>query len=349
VNPSAPACPRCLWSPLRPGVRHCPRCGLADVAEAAADRSPLDVTVGSRVFRVLERVGVGSASTVYRCRFNGQPGSAPAAAAAGPFDTEGVVKVARDGRTNDLLVNEVATLRRLRSADPGNRYTPFLPAVEATFALAADDGPAAPGQPPPMARQATVFRMHPEIRSAADELYSLDEVRLSHPDGLDPRHVAWIWRRVLTILGFAHQQGVIHGAVLPPHILVEPREHKLVLVDWCCAVPADGTKPLREIAGDRFARWYKRESASRNPPRPAIDVALAARSMIFLMGGDPLAGTLPAGVDPALERYYSRCMNAGPNARPDPWRLLDDFDKLIAALWGRRRFVPLPLPPKLRL
>jgi hypothetical protein len=347
---AALACPRCLWSPVRPGARHCPRCGLADVAAAAADRAPIDVPVGGRTYRVLDRVGVGSVSAVYRCRFAGRAGATAAGAAGDPFAVEGVVKVARDAKANDLLANEAVTLRRLHAADPGNRYTPFLPAVEATFALAADDAdhPLAPGQPPPADRQATVFRMHPEIRSAADELYSLDEVRLSHPDGLDPRHVAWVWRRVLTIVGFAHQQGVIHGAVLPPHVLVEPRGHKLVLVDWCCATPAGAGQPLRQIAGERFARWYKREPAARTPPRPAVDVAMAARSMVYLMGGDPVQMTVPPGVDPALQRHYARCVGTGPGARPDPWRLLDDFDKLIAALWGRRTFVPLPLPPKLR-
>ena len=343
MNPALPACPRCLWSPLRPGARHCPRCGLADVAVAAADKSAMDVLVDGRTFRVLDRVGVGSVSTVYRCRFAGSAHAAPTA----PLEIEGVVKVARDAKANELLANEVATLAKLRAADPAGRYTPFLPAVEATFGLAPEDPPV-PGRAV-VSRAATIFRMHPEIRSPADELYSLDEVRLSHPAGLDPRHVAWIWRRVLTVLGFAHQNGVIHGAVLPPHVLVEPREHKLVLVDWTCAVPADGSRPLRVIAGDRFARWYKREPSARPPPWPAVDVALAARSMVELMGGDPVEMTAPPTVDPALVRHYGRCVGTGPGARPDPWRLLDDFDKLIAAMWGKRHFVPLPLPPKLRL
>ena len=319
-------CPRCMKSPLRSGARYCPRCGLPEVGRAAADTTPVDVPVGGQVFRVLDRVAVGSVSTIYRCRFYD-----------GPIEVEGILKVARDPRANDLITAEAATLHRLFAADPEHRYKPFLPFPQATFGLGGD------GSGPP--RQATAFRVHPEIRSPADELYTLADVRQAYLAGLDPRHAAWVWRRVLTVLGFAHANGVVHGAVLPPHVLVEPRDHKVVLVGWGCAVPAFGGRPVRVIAGP-YNDWYKREHAARHPPSPALDVALAARSMVELMGGDPLGLTLPPTVDPAVARHFARCAGFGPTARPDAWRLLEDFDKLIHALWGPRQFVPLVLPPK---
>ena len=55
--------------------------------------------------------------------------------------------------------------------------------------------------------------------------------------GVDPRDAAWMWRRLLVALGFAHRAGVLHGAVLPEHVLIHPGEHGLVLVDWCYSVP----------------------------------------------------------------------------------------------------------------
>ncbi|MDB5297856.1 MAG: hypothetical protein JWO31_3839 [Phycisphaerales bacterium] len=349
MTPTLPACPRCFRSPVRAGARFCPRCGLADVARAAVDRAPVDVPVGGRVFRVLDRVAVGSVSAVYRCRFYD-----------GPAEVEGVLKVARDARANDLLANEAATLRRLFAADPDHRFKPFLPFPEATFGMAGDDPSAADdrggGPPrPTVPRQATVFRVHPEIRSPADELYTLADVRAAYLAGLDPRHAAWVWRRVLTVLGFAHATGVVHGAVLPPHVLVEPHGHRVVLVGWGCAAPAFGGRGVRAMAGS-YNAWYRRERSAqgapaRDPglfPLPSLDVALAARSMVELMGGDPLNLSVPATVDPAIARYFQRCAGFGPNARPDAGRLLADFDGLIHALWGPRQFVPLALPPKRR-
>ena len=63
--------------------------------------------------------------------------------------------------------------------------------------------------------------------------------------------------RPLTVLGFAHSNDVIHAAVLPMHVLIEPRGHKLMLIDWCTAVAGGGgTQPVQVIAGG-YTSWYR--------------------------------------------------------------------------------------------
>ena len=315
-------CPRCFHTgPLSRAAKFCPRCGLSEVQEAAADTSPLDITIGSNTYHVLDRIAVGSICLIYRCRFTD-----------GPRQVEGLLKITRDPRTNSLVANEADILRQLYALDPAGRYTPFLPAIEASFGFS--DGSGAP------ARQANVLRMHEKIQSP-DEFYTLLEVKNAFPGGLDSRHVAWIWRRVLNIIGFAHSNNIVHGAVLPMHILIEPKTHKLLLVDWCCATR--GGSPLPIIAGGYLA-WYKRDRAATNPPTPALDVMFAARCMIDLLGGDPLQVEFPSTVDPALQRHFQRCLGGGVNA--DAWKLLADFDQLMQALWGPRKFQVLALPPK---
>jgi hypothetical protein len=192
-------------------------------------------------------------------------------------------------------------------------------------------------------RLANLLRNDPEIHSP-DDLYTLDELRSHHPAGLAPRHVAWIWRRLLTILGFAHTHDIVHAAVLPEHILVEPRDHKVVLIDWCCAVAdwRSNRRPVALVGG--YRGWYARQSALRTPPTPALDVALGARCMIELLGGNPITGQTPPPVECAIARYFRRCLQS----KQPAWRLLDDFDRLIESLWGPRKFVILDLPPKRR-
>ena len=326
-------CPRCLFDePARPGPRFCPRCGLPAAADAVADTSPIDVPAGSRTCRVGDRIAVGSVCCVYRCRFP--------AGAGGRGEVEGVFKVARDARANDLVANEADVLRRLHAADPGGRFTPFLPAVEASLLL--------DGDPPSPPRRANVLRAQHAIRSPADELYTLEEVRAHYAAGLDPRDVAWIWRRLLTVLGFAHAHGVVHGAVLPPHVLIEPREHKLLLIDWCCAADRatshrGGGGPLRIISGVEYRGWYPGRARRALTPTPSIDLSLAARCAAYLLGGGGAArGRFPPSSEPALRAYFGRCL-AGPG---DAWKLLEDFDRLIEALWGRRTFQVLAMPPK---
>jgi serine/threonine protein kinase len=320
-------CPRCLKSPLKASARFCPRCGLAHVLQAAANDGPQDIPVGASVYRLLERVAAGSIANVYRCRFF-----------EGPNEIEGVVKIVRDARTNSLLNNEAAMLRRLHAADPSNRYTPFLPWPQATFSV--NDGPAA------RTRQALVLRMHPEIRSP-DVLYTLEEVREHFPHGLEAVHVAWIWRRLLSILSYSHSQGIVHGAVLPPHVLIEPTTQKLVLIDWSGAISVGSGQRLRVISGGHL-NWYKRENISSMLPAPRLDIALAARNMIYLLGGDPVAAIMPPSIDPALQRHFSGCISRGASPSPqlEAWRLLGELDQVIEGLWGARQFLRLSLPPK---
>jgi hypothetical protein len=282
---------------------------LADVAEAVGDSGALELVAGERTYRVLDRIALGSISSVYRCGFG--------------ESIAGICKIARDPCTNDLLVNEAKVLEWLAAVDRG-RFAPFLPRVEASIALREAAGSEA--------RQANVLRMDEKIRSP-DELYTLDEVRAAYPRGLGARHVAWIWRRVLSVLGFAHASGVVHGAVLPEHVLIEPREHKLVLIDWCCAALGYRNSPVAIVGG--YRDWYAREGALRRAPTTGLDVALGARCMIELLGQQAL--------EPGLSRYFARCRG---RERADAWKLLEDFDRLIEATWGPRKFVELRMPPK---
>jgi hypothetical protein len=296
-----------------------------DVKEAAGDTAPLDVSAGGTTYRVEDRLAIGSVSNIYRCRFN----------AGGAGDVQAVFKVARDARANPLLANEADVLRRLHRADPTGRATPFLPGIEASLTLADD-----PGAP---ARAANVLRNHAEIRSP-DELFSLAEVRAQYPSGVDARDMAWMWRRLLCILSFAHANDIIHAAVLPTHVLIEPAGHKLLLIDWCWAVHRPTAGGRASSAPGGFDEWYSREAASMRPAVPALDVALAARCMIELIGGDPVRGDLPAGVEPAIGRYFQRCISAP--SRADAGQLLDDFDRLIEILWGPRTFRAFNMPAK---
>ena len=314
-------CPRCLYrGAIAADARFCPRCGLDDVLTAAGDTAPIDIRTPKHVYRVLDRIAYGDLANVYRCRF---PVNAR--------EVEGIIKIARDWRTNQPLRNEARVLDQLHAADRELRFAPFLPGVEESFSYCQDT--------PSEARQATVLRLHGSIRSV-DELYTLEEVRRCYPHGVDARDMAWIWRRLLTIVGFAHANHMVHGAVLPPHVVIEPREHKLLLVDWSNAVRRG--EPLQTIAGS-YRPWYAAGVA--RPGRSAtalLDVSLAARCMIDLVGGEAIHLRFPREFPPALVAYFNRCFTGA----VDAWRLLDDFDRLIEALWGKRQFRVLEMPAK---
>ena len=255
-----------------------------------------------RVYEVQPAIAFrGEFANVYRAAYEGLPVA---------------VKVARQARDNDLLAGERTALRRIGRRVEA-RYRPFFPGLLDSLAYEDEGGEQ---------RAANVLTW-------VGGAYTLDEVRQEYVTGVDPKDVAWIWRRLLVALGAAHRAGMVHGAVLPPHVCVLPAEHGLVLIGWTGAVEAG--RPIRAISS-ADERWYPKEVMDKEPATPATDVAMGARCMLFLLGEDAPA---------ALSRFYRGCMLPSPRQRPqDAWALLREFDEVLARLWGQRRFHPFAVP-----
>jgi hypothetical protein len=151
--------------------------------------------------------------------------------------------------------------------------------------------------------------------------------------GVDPRDAAWMWRRLLVALGAAHRAGVVHGAVLPEHVLIHPADHGLVLVDWCYS----GRPPYRLPAiVARHRDRYPPEVLAGQPAGPDADIWLATYCMTGLTGD-----RLPA----PLAAFARGCLLASPRRRPqDAWALLHELDELLGRLYGARKFRPFAIP-----
>jgi serine/threonine protein kinase len=76
--------------------------------------------------------------------------------------------------------------------------------------------------------------------------HTLVDVRSEHGDALDPRHGAWIFRRILELLSWVHACGFAHGAIAPEHVVVNARDHGAMLVGWSKA--ERGGDPSRDVA-----------------------------------------------------------------------------------------------------
>ena len=274
----------------------------------------------------------GNFANLYRALHNGAPVA---------------VKIARRPRDNDLLFAERTALHRI-AARVDSRHHPYFPRLIDTFTHTTDTPESSNTTGLPRGEQRAT-----NVLSWIAGAYTLDEIRRAYPTGIDPRDVAWIWRRLLVALGAAHRAGIVHGAVLPPHICVLPEEHGLVLVGWTCAVETGSLIPAISAAHEH---WYPKEVLSKEPSTPATDVALGARSMLFLLGPRGTRGTSgpggPRGSDApmedapaALSRFFRGCMLPSPRQRPqDAWELLREFDDLLARLWGNREFRPFSVP-----
>jgi serine/threonine protein kinase len=127
---------------------------------------------------------------------------------------------------------------------------------------------------------------------------SLAALNARFPDGIDPRHAVWIWRRLLDVLHFIHAQGWAHGDVRPEHALVHPEDHGIRLIAWGNAVKGADLKTR------------------------AADLQRSARVAMVLVNGnstsiprdvpEPLARILnSAGQDPGFcEKHGARGLDA---------------------------------------
>src|SRR5262249_15608964 len=131
--------------------------------------------------------------------------------------------------------------------------------------------------------------------------HTLEQVHAQHP-ALDGVHIAWIFNRLLTVLGFCHRQKIIHGAVLPCHVLIDAPSHGLRLVGWGQSV-APG-RPIVAVPA-RYWDWYPPEVHKKQPVGPATDLFLAARCIVYLAGGDPVTNWMPETVPLPLRRFLS--------------------------------------------
>jgi hypothetical protein len=231
---------------------------------------------------------------------------------------EGHLKLVRDPACNDLMAREAAALRRLAEhGDP--RYLVYVPRLVDAFRHRPD----AAEKP----RRGNVVAL------SAGHLHSLAEVAEKRPHGLDPRDAAWMWRRLLVALGLAHRAGVVHGAVLPEHVLIEPDEHGLVLVDWCHSAIGPAERNPALVTARR--EWYPSEVIAKAAPGPGTDIAMATRCMTYLMG---------PRIPDALRAFAAGCMAAALRQRPDDaWRLLTELDEALRRLYGARTFRPFTL------
>jgi serine/threonine protein kinase len=142
---------------------------------------------------------------------------------------------------------------------------------------------------------------------------------------------------ILSAIGFAHAHGIIHGAVLPPHILLRPVDHGAYLLDWTNATQHGYAAYL----STPYAGWYPPEVREQKRLLPATDIYLAAKCAIYLLGGDPLAETFPDGVPERWQRFLRSCLLKSPAWRPqNAWDLHEEFDEcIVRPSFGEPQFV----------
>ncbi len=289
----------------------------ADDPPFAPDRPR--VTVAGTRYVLLGRLGRGDGSDVFLARRDARI-------------TEMVVlKVVRALSDADLVAREYEILEELHRGDAqgAEHFSRLLPQPVAQGAVKDPHG---------TPRAAAVYRWHSGFQ------HSLTEVREVYSGGVDPRAAVWMWKRLLEVLGFVHRNGYVHGAVLPPHVLLHPRDHGLMMVGWSNAVRFASRRPLPSTSASH-RDFYPDAVWRGDAPTPATDLVMGARTIAWVLGSEPASGTVPVAVPPPLADLLRRFCDADyREATGDAWRVKELVDAAARESFGPPKFIHFTMP-----
>lgn len=248
---------------------------------------------------------VGDISDVYRARFK-----------------ELLVKVARSFEDNDLMRAEREALKTLdRVPEP---VRDGIPKLSTSFQV---DGI--------KKRVVNVIERFPGFWTA-QEIHSVTKV--------DERTATWMFKRILSVLSWTHHFELIHGAVLPSHVMfypdndggtVDKRKHTVRLVDWCYS--------LNFKTRTRLSAWvpawkdlYAPELLEKTYLGPESDLYMAAQLVLYLT-----QGPLPK----PLQTVMNKCLRRDPAKRyRKAGEVLDAWSEAATEAFGTPKWHDFNLP-----
>lgn len=276
----------------------------------------IKVSSASYVYESSERPFVGDLCHLY-----------PSYAASQPV----LLKIGQRSQNNDLLRAEAQALHQLDQALRSQPLRAHFPTLVESFVL----------------RDSSGAQRQTNVLCRENDTVTLANISAAYPAGIHPADMAWMFNRLLAALAVTHSQGLVHGAVLPPHLLLRPADHNGILLDWCYSVEIG--RPLKAISPP-YRAWYPPELLAKQPATPAADLFLAARCMVALLGGRVAGqenGVMwgETAVPRPITALLQSCLIPAPHRRPhNAWELFEAFHDTLGQLYGPPQFRPLQMP-----
>jgi len=294
---------------------------------------PVIVRVKKRKYTIREKLFQGDQCDLYACTYQDPRGPKDGDAwdmlmedePTGP-EHPAVLKLVMSAAYNDLADNEVRILKHLYPADQKEeKFYRYLPKPIDSFTIRGTSG---------SQRKAIVFPRH-------EGYISLAQILRAYPKGIDFRDLVWMFKRALAGIGFAHHEGVVHGAVVPDHILVHPKQHGAKVIDWSYAVMRKDGKERVKAFSPPWQDLYAPEILAKQVPTPSTDIYMLAKCAVALLGGDTTTNKMPISVPTQIRGFIESCLIKSPSRRPDnAWKLHEEFDDLLEKIVGKPRYRP---------
>jgi hypothetical protein len=292
-------------------------------AAADAQEEPLldphrqRVWVGGHRYALLGRIAQGESTDVFLARRDGR------------LTERVLIKILRTDGDEDLLENEWRVIEKLeKSHIQGTPYFSGLLPQRVSFGVARLGKNGNEGQ-----RRASVFRWRSGF------VHSMNDVYNAHPSGIMPEAAVWMWKRMLETMGWFHQTGYIHGAILPQHTLIHARDHGVAFVGWSSALRSE--TPLTVVNND-LREYYPEWVWERKRVYPDLDIAMSARLLLRALGGSIYHA--PSHVPQPLASLLERHARGDGKETYVAWTVRDQLDRVAGQVFGPSKFIPFSMP-----
>lgn len=225
----------------------------------------------------------------------------------------GALKMPRNPANNDLVINEISALKLLNEEVP-EKYRMFHPKTVDSFAHR---------------DKATGKTRRSVILGELEGFVNLRDVMHAYPNGIHPRHVAWIARRLWVAIDTANIAGLVHGAIFPEHVMIHPKMHGVVLVGWGYS-QARGEKLKAVVPTYQNKGWYGK--SYDKPLDHRLDVRQASHTLEALLGEYDAR---------PFRAFFKGCQVA---SAPTAGKLYEEFEDLLTQVYGKRTYIPFQMP-----
>ena len=294
------------------------------------------IEIGGKRFTLVDNLSLGDICDLYICSI-----------ANGALDYKAVFKIVKQNSDNDLVENEVKILRKLYpDTAKDEKFYRFLPKLMDSFII----------RGPGSQRRVNIFPWFSEHRS-------LVKVLQVFPDGIDYRDAVWMFKRILHCIGFAHQSHVIHGAIIPPHVMIHPVDHGAKIIDWSYALDLSNTTTSKAVTfydyltDDTFLNephikaisagykdYYPPEIFKKETPTSATDIYMAAKCAVALLGGNVTTNSMP-NIPSEVKSFLDKCLEKDNAKRfQNAWDAHEELDNILTRVVGKRKYRPFPMP-----
>ncbi len=151
-------------------------------------------------------------------------------------------------------------------------------------------------------------------------------------------HVAWMLERLLSAIGYLHDNKIVHGNIKPENIYIDPDTHNVVISDYSfCITNANEPSSKYKVVNDDYSPSYVNSKAR---VIPNVDIYAVGKIAIYLLGGDIKSNAMPLNCDVKLREFIRKLVNEK-NLQNDAWKLWTELCELRNEIYGPQRFQKL--------